>query len=279
MAIKIVTDSTADLPPEVAREWDICVVPLNVHFGEKTYKDGVTISADEFYQKLAVADKLPTTSQPSVGEFLDVYRNLLDQGHQVLSVHISAKLSGTLNSAYQARDALLGKGRIEIVDSLQASMSLGLIVLEAARVVKDGATMDEALERVQRAVAEIREFFMVDTLEYLEKGGRIGRAQAFLGGLLRIKPILAVKDGEVHPVDRQRTRERGIQRLIELAEACAPVKEVAVGHTTTPQDAEKLRQRLQHLTPNKNILLCRAGPVIGAHAGPGTLAVALRVGP
>jgi DegV family protein with EDD domain len=273
MAVKVITDSTADLPPEVAEQLGIRVVPLNVHFGEETYKDGITITADEFYRRLVSSPALPTTTQPSVGEFIQVYKEL--EGQEVVSIHISAKLSGTINSALQAKEALGAGENIAVVDSKQVSMGLGLIVMEAARAAQQGASFREVVEEAERAIPQTQFLGLLDTLEYLQKGGRIGKAQAFLGTLLRIKPILSVRDGEAHPLERVRTRERALDRLVEIVKEYAPLKALAVIHSTTPEEAEALRQRLSPLAPDIDILMGRFGPIVGTHLGPGALGVAL----
>ncbi|MSQ41071.1 MAG: DegV family protein, partial [Dehalococcoidia bacterium] len=190
MAVHIVTDSTADLPREVVQRLGITVVPLNLHFSTQVYRDGVDIQAEEFYRRLVTANPLPTTSQPAVGAFVECYQALADTGEPVVSIHVASKLSGTYNSAFQAREQVGTSMFIEVVDSQTASMGLGLIVLAAAEAAAAGASLEEVLHATREAVARTRVLFMVDTLEYLQRGGRIGKAQAFLGSVLNIKPIL-----------------------------------------------------------------------------------------
>ena len=283
MAVKLVTDSTCDLPHDVARQWDITVVPCNVHFDDDVYKDGIDIGPDEFYRRLASSSRLPTTAQPSVNDFLQVYKTLSDEGHDVISVHLSAKFSGTLNSAEQARQIHFSTrptgagapGRIEIIDSRLTSMGLGLVALAVARMVKDGASCDQVAGEIQATIARAHCYFLVDTLEYLQKGGRIGKASAFLGSLLNIKPILMIKDGEAHPVERVRTRERGLRRLAETMRDLGPAQFVSIMHSTTPQEAEVLKERLKDLVPPEEIIMARFGPVVGTYLGPGALGVGL----
>ena len=274
MAVRVVTDSTADLPPDLVRQWDLSVLPCSIHFGEESYRDGVDITADEFFRRLTDSPRLPTTTQPTVMEFLEVYRALTQGGDEVVSIHIADKLSGTLNSALQAREALGSATRIEIIDSLSTSMALGLIVLEAARSAREGASLQEVVEVVHRAMSRTRVFFLVDTLEYLEKGGRIGKATALLGTLLQLKPVLAIVDGEVRPVERIRTRSRALERLEALVKQHAPLEALAVLYTTTLDEAEALGQRLKpHLFQGEPIV-ARAGATIGTHGGPGLLGAA-----
>jgi DegV family protein with EDD domain len=260
----------------MARELGITVVPLNVHFGTEVYRDGVEIFPDEFYRRLATTPRLPTTSQPTVGDFLKSYQELGQTTDEIVSIHISAKLSGTLNSAHQAREQYRGACRIEIVDSQQACLGLGMVAIAANQASQRGASTDEVVKEAQLAIPRVRFFGLLDTLEYLEKGGRIGKAQAFVGSLLRVKPILVVRDGEAHPLERARTRAKGIDRLCELVQERMPLLDLAVVYTTTPDDARALAQRLRSFLPNGEVFLSQIGPVVGTYLGPGVLGVALR---
>ena len=283
MAVRLVTDSTCDLPQELAEQWGLTVIPCNVHIDDEVFKDGLDIGPDEFYRRLVSSTRLPTTAQPSVNDFLQVYKALCDGGHDVVSIHLSEKFSGTLNSAMQAREAISsaqsgGEGRserIEIIDSQMASMGLGLVALAAAEIVKTGASCDQVVAQVQSCLPRTHCYFLLDTLEYLQKGGRIGKARAFLGTLLSIKPILAIKDGEAHPVERVRTRERGLQRLVEIIQGLGPVERLSILHSTAPDDAEALKVRLTGLAPEGEIIMSRFGPVVGTYLGPGTLGVSV----
>lgn len=283
MAVKVVTDSTCDLEQELARRWDIAVVPCYVNFEDDVYKDGVDMGPDDFYRRLISSPRLPTTAQPSVHDFLQVYQELAGQGHDVVSIHVSSKLSGTVNSASQARQALhstqpLGgdkSGRIEVIDSGMASMGLGLVTLLAARMIEDGASVDQVVDGVQDFLPKTHCYFLLDTLEYLHKGGRIGKASAFLGSLLSIKPILMVRDGEVHPVERVRTREKGVFRLVEIIRSLAPAQILTVLHSTTSDEAEALKNRLSNLLPEEEIIMSRFGPAVGRYVGPGALGVGI----
>ena len=281
MSVKVVTDSSCDLPRELAQEWDITMVPCYVNFGDETFRDIIDLNPDEFYSRLVSSPNLPTTSQPTVNDFLEVYRDLSGQGHDVVSVHLSAKFSGTLNSAMQARVALGSDQQvatdsprsIEIIDSEKTSMGLGLVALAAARLVRDGASSSQVVEGVHRSMPQTHCYFLLDTLEYLQKGGRIGKASAFLGSILNIKPILMIRDGEAHPVERVRTRERGLKRLVETINGLSPVTEVSILHTTTPDEADSLRDRLSDLVPAQEMIMARFGPVVGTYLGPGALGV------
>ncbi len=275
MAIKIVIDSTADMPSALVREHGITVVPLNVHFGTEVFRDSIEISPDEFYKRLASSPKLPTTSQPTVGDFLEVYQELSNTTDEIVSIHVSGKLSGTLNSANQAKGEYTGNARIEVVDSEHVSMGLGMVAIAASKAAQGGATIEDVVKEAKQTISKVQFVGLVDTLEYLEKGGRIGKAQALVGSILRLKPLLTVKDGEVHPLEKIRTRSKGIDRLCAIVKEHAPLDSLAVVYTTTPDDALQLADRLRTLVPNGDIPISQIGPVVGTHAGPGVLGISL----
>jgi DegV family protein with EDD domain len=275
MATKIVTDSSADLPPDLARRWDITVIPCNIVVDDVSYKDGVDLSPDEFYRHLGASPRLPTTAQPSMADFQEVYQSLLTQGHHIVSIHVSGKLSGTLNSAERARASLGNSVSIEIIDSQLASIGLGLAVLAAAQLAQGGVTYREVAEQVRRDLPQTHAFFLLDTLEYLQKGGRIGKAQAFVGSMLSVKPILKIIDGEAHGLERPRNRQRALLRLVELVRGLSPVRQLGVIYSTEPDQADELRQKLADLLPEDQIVTSRFGPVVGTYLGPKALGVAL----
>jgi DegV family protein with EDD domain len=215
-SVAIVTDSTSDLSSELAAELDVAVVPLTLTLDGQTFKDGVDIGPDDFYRRLERSGGIATTSQPSIGEFSEVYQRLLRDHEQILSLHISGTLSGTVDSARQAAD-LVGDGRVTIVDTRLVSMALGLAVLGARRLVERGADAPQAADQVRPVCEAMKVYCMVDTLEYLRRGGRIGRAGALVGSMLQVKPVLAVQDGQVTPLERVRTKERALRRVISLA--------------------------------------------------------------
>ena len=278
MTIRIVTDSASDLPPDLAAMWDITVVPCNVVLDDVGYKDGVDLSPDDFYQKLVSSVRPVTTSQPSVADFQSVYQKLLDEGHQVISIHVSGKLSGTFNSAERAKHALGDSEPIAVVDSQTASMAMGLLVLSAAQ----NAEQVESLEQLSNLVVSERPstqcILALDTLEYLQKGGRIGKAQAFLGSMLSVKPILKLQDGEVHPVERPRNLDRAVRRLAELAREYAPIQNLGVIYSTEPERATQLKELLADLMPDQGIITSRFGSTLGTYVGPKAVGVALTCG-
>ena len=274
MAIKIVTDSVADLPAGLVEELDITVVACNVVLGDVNYKDGVDLGPDELYRRMAAGPGLPTTSQPSMAEFQSVYQELTANGDSIVSIHPSAKISGTFNSAQQARNSL-GDADIHVIDSGMASIAEGLTVLTAAQLARDSGSAEEVAAQIEAGLSKTHAFFLLDTLEYLQKGGRIGKAQAFLGGVLSVKPILGMKDGEVHPVERPRSRQRGLRRLRELAAQMAPVRQLAVIYSTELQEAEDLKQGFSDLLPDDQIITARFGSALGVYVGPHAVGVAL----
>ena len=275
MSIRIVTDSSADLPPEIVGQWEITVVPCNVVMDDVTYKDGVDISTDEFYQKLTTSARVPTTSQPSPADIQAVYQKLTDEGHQVVSIHVSRKLSGTVNAAEQAKTALGDSASIMVMDSQTASLSLGLLAISAAKLAREGLPLEELAEAVQSEVPLTHCILALDTLEYLQKGGRIGKAQAFLGSVLSVKPILKVQDGEVHPVERPRNMDRAVRRLAELAGDYAPVRQLGVIYSTEPDRANTLKQRLGDLFSADEVITSRFGSTLGTYVGPKAVGVAV----
>ncbi len=273
MAIRIVTDSSADLPPELVQERNITVVPCYVLVDDASRRDGVDITAEEFYKKLADGGRLPSTSQPTTADFQTIYQEHLERGDDVVSIHVSGKLSGTINSAQQAKAALGNPEGIQIVDSLLASIPLGLAALEAATIAQDGSTAVQVAEQVRQGLGRHSCYFLVDTLEYLQKGGRIGKASAFLGSILSVKPILTIVDGEAHPVERPRSRAKGLSRLQVLVRELGPVERLAVAHSTTPEEAQELGRNLEGMVPAQEIMFTRFGATLGTYLGPGALGV------
>ncbi len=274
MTVRIVTDSSADLPADLVQQHGITVLPCYVVVDDQTFKDGVEINADDFYRRLQADGRTPTTAQPTVTDFQEVYRDLAGQGDQVLSIHVSGKLSGTLNSAEQAKASLDG-AEIELIDSQLASIPLGLAVLDAAVTASVGGSLQEVAEKVRQGLGLHHGLFALDTLEYLQKGGRIGKASAFLGSILHVKPILKLQDGEAHPVERPRNRERAMRRLVELASELAPVRRLAVIYSTDPDRMATLKQDLTELLPADQIIEARFGSTLGTYIGPDALGVAI----
>ena len=276
MNIKIVTDSTSDLPDDLINKLGITVIPLNVSFGTENYKDKVTISSDTFYKRLSEDNNLPKTSQPSPGDFKEIYDSIEPEKNKILSIHVTAKMSGTYNSAVQGRAQSKMPENIEVIDTGQVSMGLGLTVIKAAEAVLNGQNIEEVKQLINQSIKLSECFCLLETLEYVEKGGRIGKAQAILGSVLKIKPMIIMKEGEVHDLAKVRTFNKGLTRLIETVKTFSPIETIAVMHSTTPDLAESISEEIKNLLPDISTpYLTRFGPVIGTYSGPGAIGIGL----
>ncbi len=276
MTIKIVTDSTADLPSALVKELGITVVSLYVRFGDETYRDGVDITGDEFYKRLLTDPIHPNTSQPTPQDFTNVYRGLCQQAAGIISIHISGKLSGTCSSALQAKEVVAAECPVEVIDSKTTSMALGLIVMAAVNIANTRASVKQVAEDIRQVVSDVQLLVIFDTLKYLAKGGRIGKAKSLLGSVLNVKPLLTIKDGEFVPVTQVRSRSKGIDKLFEFAKDAANVDDLVVIYSTTRDEADSLASRIGSTIKLEKVRIARLGPVLGVHGGPGVLAIALR---
>jgi len=273
--VKIVTDSLSDITSDTAQELGITVVPLTVSFGQKSFLDRITITTDEFYHRLVNDPAWPTTTQPPPGDFLNVYNKLAEETDEILVVTLSIKLSGTYESALNAK-SLVKKGcRIEVIDSSTVAMGLGLIVIAVAKAAQAGANLDEVADLARRSISRSHLIAYFDTLKYLAKGGRIGKAQGLLGAMLSVKPILTVKDGEMSPLTRLRSKAAGMDYLCNFVAGFPHIEGLAVEHATTPDDADRLVERLGSLFPAERIYRSTISPVVGTYAGPGAMAVSV----
>ncbi len=275
MTVKIVTDSLSDITSDLAGELGITVVPLYVRFGEEIYRDRVEITTEEFYRRLVSESTFPSTTQPTPNDFAEVYNNLARETDEILVIVVSSKLSGTYQSATQAKEGFEGKCRIEIVDSLSVAMGMGLIVISAAKAVQAGANLDEVTRLALGAVSRSHMVIYFDTLKYLAKGGRIGKARGLLGSMLSVKPILTMKDGELAPLTRMRSLSAGMDYLYNAVADVPRIDQLAVEHTTNPADADAMTERLSAIYQKGHIYRSDISPVIGVHAGPNALAVSL----
>lgn len=275
MTVKIVTDSASDLPSGVANSLGVTVVPLNVCFGTDVYRDGVDLTNEQFYQKLKHSKVLPTTSVPTPDAFAEVYDKLAQETTEILVITLSSKLSATYEVALQSIGLMKRKCRVEVIDSRWAIMAQGLIVIAAAKAANGGASLDEVIRLTRENMSRVDFRATFDTLEYLQRGGRIGRAQAFLGSILKMNPIIGIKDGEVFPFARERSRGRALDHLYQFAASFSHIDELAVEDATTPQDAEKLVERLSVKFPKERIYRSKVTPVVGTHTGPGLLIVTI----
>jgi len=274
--IKIVTDSSSDLTKEQAAEYDITIVPLYSRFGEEVFRERIDITDDQFYEKMAKSSTLPSTIQPGPKDFTDVYEKLLKEGHTIVSIHISSKLSGTWNSAVQAREMMEDKEKITIIDSLEVSIALGLVVLAAAQALKEGADLEKVKAVTSEAIQETAPICLLDTLKNLQMGGRIGKASALLGSILNVKPLISLKDGEVIPYGKVRSRAKGMDQLVEHVAKFKEIYDLAVAYSTTPDDAKQLAERFQPMFKNGQVKMMRLGTTLGVHTGAGTIVVSVR---
>jgi len=280
--VAIVTDSTAYIPPDLLKAHSITTVPQVLIWGEETYQDGVNILPDEFYRRLATAKVMPTTSQVSIVTMKETYEKLLAEGYDILSIFISSKFSGTIQSATQAREMLpQAADKIVIVDSLSAAMAMGFHVLAAARAAQAGAGLAECKKLAEEAQKHAGVYFVVDTLEFLHRGGRIGGAQALLGSALNIKPVLTLVEGRIETADKVRTKGKALDRMIELvSEGVAgrtPVR-LATLHANAEADAQLVLEKATALLHPVEKVLASVSPVIGTHTGPGTVGLAYMAG-
>lgn len=274
--IVVVTDSTSNLPPDLVSEQGIPVIPLKVHWGDETYVDGVTLHPEQFYRWLQERNDFPTTSQPSAGEFIEFFKSVADQSTSpvtILGIFISAELSGTLLSATQA-EAMLPDLDIHLVDSRSVSLGLGFQVLAAQQAVREGASLDATLARVQRVRESTTLIFTVDTLEYLHRGGRIGGAARLLGSALNLKPLLTIEEGRVEVLEKIRSRRKAIQRMITLAEeslGAEPPVAAGVIDVDAAETAEHVVSEVMTRLRPRRLYRSWVTPVVGGHAGPGTV--------
>ena len=274
MAVKIVSDSTCDIARATAEELDITIVPAYVMIDDVAHRQGIDINPTQFYAQLESSTRLPSTSQPTPADFAERFEPLVSAGDQIVCITVPQQLSGTYNSAMQASQQL-PDGAVTVIDAGTASVGHMLQVIAAAEDASaPDATLGSVVDAARARASQGFGYAMVDTLEYLQKGGRIGKAQAFMGSLLKVKPILKVADGEVLPVDRPRNLRRALQRVEELMREHGPASKLGVAYTTDPGPAEEIRNRLSDLAPSDQTYTVQIGSAIGTHVGPGAIAVA-----
>jgi DegV family protein with EDD domain len=275
--VAIVTDSVADIPGDVAKALGIRVIPLYIQFGLETFRDRVDMLEEEFYRKLESVRELPKTSQPSPNDFLQVYRALLNMKREIVSVHPTAQLSGTYNTAMLAREMLGNPEEIEVVDCRTGSAGQGLIALEAAKCALQGLGRSQIAEAVRSMATKVRMYVALETLEYMARNGRVGKAKVFMASLLRIKPIITLLNGEVEPVDKVRGSSKIVPRLVDL---CADLvrsarARAAITHAKAFEQARRLKAEMEARLGVADIMVSSMCPAVAANAGPGALAVAI----
>lgn len=278
--IALVTDSTAYIPNEIVEKFNITVAPQVLIWGSETYEDGVDIEPQEFYERLEKSSVMPTTSQVTVAKFLQIFSQLIDEDKKILAMLISDQLSGTIASAVQAKENFPG-ATIEIFNSETTAMELGFQIISVARAIQEGASVEECLELAEKSKQHTGVLFAVDTLEFLHRGGRIGGGSRFLGAALNIKPILEVKDGKVDAVERVRTRKKSLQRMVDMVgeriSGRQPVR-LASLHANAPEEAQEVLKEIQNRFEPVETYLTQVSPVVGTHAGPGTVGIAYMAG-
>jgi DegV family protein with EDD domain len=275
MAVKIVTDSLGDIPSEIAEELGITIIPINVIFGNISYRDGADLTTEQFYDKLAHSKISPTTIVPPLGVFVDTFVKLAEESEEIVVITNSHKLSASYEAAVQAKVQMKRKCQVEVIDSLAAVMAQGLIVIAAAKAANAGASLKEVVDVTDNNIprADVRMAF--DTLEYLRRGGRIGKARTFLGTVLKVSPILGLRNGEVYPFAREHSRPKAIDYLYNFVTSFSHIDEMAVEDATTPDEADELAERLAGKFPEQRIYRAKVSPVVGAHVGPRVLGVAV----
>jgi DegV family protein with EDD domain len=271
--VRIVTDSTADIPAEMAAELEIAVVPSYVIFGSESYRDGVELTKEQFYERLSAAREIPTTATPPPATYEEVYRRLASETNEIVSIQLAANLSGLYNAASVAAQRV-SEARIVVIDSEQVTMGYGLIAVAAAEAARRGATLEEVVSLVEGMKDRSRVLAVLDTLEFLYRGGRVGWARATLGTLMQIKPIIEVQRGDVRLVERARTRARSLARLVDMIQALGPLERAIVLHADAPDRAGQLADRVQALLPEWERLVGQAGVTVASHTGPGAVGIA-----
>jgi DegV family protein with EDD domain len=273
--VKVVTDSCSDITPQLAQEFGITVVPLYVQFGDEAYRDNVDLSTEEFYHKLETSKVHPTTSTATPADFADLFTKLVEETKEILTITLSEKFSATYAAALQAKTLVKKDCQIEVIDSQAGAGAQMLLVILAAQMARAGDNLAQIADRVRRAIPRVHVRVSFDTLEYLRRGGRIGKTQAFLGGLLKVNPIVGVKDGATFPIARPRNRAQAMDFLVNFVKEFSQIEALAIEDATTPDDLQTLAERLKVVVPPERTYLSKVSPVVGTHVGPHVLLVAI----
>ena len=276
MEIQVITDSTSDMPEGLANELGIRIVPIYLRFGDKTYRDGVDITKDEFYSMLNSSPVHPATSQPSPEDFTSVYKEYCDKTDGIVSIHISSRISGTYNSAMIARETMESQCPIEVIDSKFNSAGLGMVVAAAARMAQKGASFSDVVNEAYTAVNQVSMFGMFETMEYLARGGRVNKAVSMASQFLHVMPLLTFHDGEIVRAGLVRTTSKGMDKICDFVENNVPIGELVIVHSEGAEQVNKLKQRLSEYVQERNISIAELGAGLGVHGGPGVLLAAIR---
>jgi DegV family protein with EDD domain len=277
MTTKIITDSCADISPIEAKMSDITVIPAYVHFGDKSYRDGVDLDVDEFYSRLLESPIHPTTAAPSPGEFVKAYEEAAKESDEIISIHVTSKHSTMYNSALMGKQLFNRKGcRIAVVDSKGISMWQGFVAIAAAKAARNGQNLRQIVEKLQTTIENLHALALLDTVKYAIRGGRLGTAVSAIESLLNVKVFITLRDGEIRPVGIARTYRKGISRLLNFLQSTPHLKEIAIVHSTTSEEAQSLAAESQLLFPHITPRICRLGPALGVHGGPGAIGIILQ---
>jgi DegV family protein with EDD domain len=276
MNIKVITDSTSDIPVELVEHLDIRVVPIYLRFGDKIYRDGVDITTDTFYSMLLSSPEHPATSQPNPEDFTGVYKEYCDTADGIVSIHISSKISGTFNSATIAKNTLESHCPIEIIDSKMNSGGLGLVVTAAARMAKSGAGLSEVIDEAHRAVNEVRMFGVFETMKYLARSGRVNKTISTASRILNVMPLLTFHDGEIVRAGLVRAISKGTDKIVDFVKNNTPISELVIVHSKVIDQANQLKQRLREFVEEEQVSIAELGAGLGVHGGPGVLLAAIR---
>jgi DegV family protein with EDD domain len=276
MKVQVITDSTSDIPQATAKKLGIRIIPIYLRFGDKTYRDGIDISIDEFYSMLASSPVHPATSQPNPEDFTDVYKEYCDTTDGIVSIHISSKISGTFNSATIARNTLRSRCPIEVIDSKLNSGGLGLVAMAAARLAQAGAGFSEVVNETRRAINEVRMFGMFETIKYLAHSGRVNKTIARASNILNVMPLLTFRDGEIVRTGLVRAISKGTDKIYAFVKNNAPISELIIVHSKVADRANQLKIRLGEFIQEEKISVAELGAGLGVHGGPGVLLAALR---
>jgi len=276
LEIQVITDSTSDMPEGLANELGIRIVPIYLRFGDKTYRDGVDITKDEFYSMLNSSPVHPATSQPSPEDFTSVYKEYCDKTDGIVSIHISSRISGTYNSAMIARETMESQCPIEVIDSKFNSAGLGMVVAAAARMAQKGASFSDVVNEAYTAVNQVSMFGMFETMEYLARGGRVNKAVSMASQFLHVMPLLTFHDGEIVRAGLVRTTSKGMDKICDFVENNVPIGELVIVHSEGAEQVNKLKQRLSEYVQERNISIAELGAGLGVHGGPGVLLAAIR---
>jgi len=273
--VKVVTDSCSDITPQLAQELGITVVPLYVQFGNETYRDNVDLSTEEFYHKLETSKIHPATSTATPADFAKIFTELMEETKEILTITLSEKFSATYAAALQAKAMVKKDCQIEVIDSKAGAGAQMLLVILAAQLAGAGTSLDHIVDQVKKAIPRVHIRMSFDTLEYLRRGGRIGKAQAFLGSLLKVNHIVGIKDGATFPFARSRNRTQAMDLMVNFVKGFSQVETVAIEDATTPDDLQSLAELLKDVVPPERIYRSKVSPVVGTHVGPHVLAVAV----